>query len=181
MRKHYLKPRVLILHGWGGSDAPHWQDGLAKELASEGYPVFFPQLPNRDNPTLIAWSQALDEIIHSFKPAIIVAHSLANTLLFHYLNVKPELKFAKIMIVAPPADDRENPEIASFFPFPVPNINAKQKLLVASTNDKYATSVDSITMAMNAGCEVHMVDDGGHINAESGFGRWDFAFDWVVS
>ena len=25
--------KVLILHGWGGSDAPHWQAELACEIA----------------------------------------------------------------------------------------------------------------------------------------------------
>jgi len=181
MRKQYLKPKVLILHGWGGSDAPHWQNGLAKQLASDGYPVFFPQLPHRDNPTLDEWMNVLDEIVLEFAPNIIVCHSLANILLFHYLSKNSGLSFDKILLVAPPASDRENPEIASFFPFEVPAINATEKLLVASTNDKYASSVDAITMAMNAGCEVHIVEDGGHINSESGFGDWDFAYDWIVA
>ena len=181
MPENYLKPSVLILHGWGGSDHPHWQDGLAKELVGEGYPVFFPHLPNRDFPTLGAWIEALDGIMVSFKPSIVVCHSLSNTLFFHYLESTPDISFDKVLLVAPPADDRGNPEIESFFPFPTPVINAKQKLLVASTNDKYATSVEAITIAMNCGCEIHMINDGGHINTESGFGRWDFAFDWVVA
>ncbi len=179
MQEKYLKPSVLILHGWGGSDSPHWQDVLARELASKGYPVFFPHLPNRDNPTLESWIEALDNIITSCKPSIIICHSLANILLFHYLEASPELHFDKILLVAPPSSDAGNSEIASFFPFPTPNINAKQKLLVASTNDKYASSVDAITIAMNTGSEVHMVENGGHINTESGFGKWDFAFDWI--
>ncbi|HIC78956.1 MAG TPA: serine hydrolase family protein, partial [Sulfurovum sp.] len=28
-----MSDRVLILHGWGGSDAPHWQSELASEIA----------------------------------------------------------------------------------------------------------------------------------------------------
>lgn len=181
MRKQFLRPRVLILHGWGGSDKPHWQDYLAKELASEGYPLFFPKLPNSDNPTLTEWLEALDAIMNSFKPSIIVCHSLANTLLFHYLHAKPEMKFSKILLVAPPMDDRGNPEIASFFPFPTPIINAKQKLLIASTNDKYATGTDSITLAMNSGCEVHIIENGGHINSDSGYGDWALPFEWINS
>jgi hypothetical protein len=179
MQKQYLKPSVLILHGWGGSDAPHWQNSLAKNLVSDGFPVYFPQLPKRDNPTLKEWVTALDEIMDSFTPSIVICHSLANILLFHYLEATPEASFEKILLVAPPSSDNGNPEITSFFPFPTPNINAKQKLLVASTNDKYASSVDAITIAMNSGCEIHIVENGGHINTESGFGEWDFAYDWI--
>ena len=50
MQELSLKPRILILHGWGGSDFPHWQSWLAAELAKNGYPVYFPELPFMHTP-----------------------------------------------------------------------------------------------------------------------------------
>jgi len=30
-----MSKKILLLHGWGGSDMPHWQAWLAGELAKE--------------------------------------------------------------------------------------------------------------------------------------------------
>ncbi len=49
--------RVLILHGLGGSDYPHWQAHLAIDLIKQNTPVSFPALPNRDNPKLKEWKE----------------------------------------------------------------------------------------------------------------------------
>ena len=47
-----MSKKVLILHGWGGSDYPHWQSWSASQLIKENYIVSFPQLPNKDFPNL---------------------------------------------------------------------------------------------------------------------------------
>jgi len=41
-----INKRTLILHGWGGSDAPHWQSELASEIAKNYGTVSFPLLDN---------------------------------------------------------------------------------------------------------------------------------------
>ncbi len=33
--------KVLLLHGWGGSDTPHWQSWLAGEIAKDYRKVSF--------------------------------------------------------------------------------------------------------------------------------------------
>jgi uncharacterized protein len=177
MQKHSSK--VLILHGWGGSDAPHWQDYLARDLASAGFPVYFPALPHRDLPMLAQWMSELKRIMADFAPDIVVCHSLACMLFLHYCQNHPQEYFDKVLLVAPPAQNTDIAEISSFFPYPTPNINAKEKLLVVSTNDGYATTVDAITLAINTGCETHILSDAGHINTSAGFGDWNFAFEWV--
>ena len=42
--------KVLILHGWRGSDLPHWQAWLAQELSLENCIVAFPQLSDNQSP-----------------------------------------------------------------------------------------------------------------------------------
>ena len=54
-----MNKRVLILHGLGGSDFPHWQAHLASDLIKENYIVSFPSFPNRDNPDLNEWKEFL--------------------------------------------------------------------------------------------------------------------------
>jgi uncharacterized protein len=171
--------KALILHGWGGSDTPHWQDYLARDLVSDGFAVYFPALPHRDAPMLAQWMSELETIINDFKPTIIVCHSLACMLFLHYCEKNSDISFDKVLLVAPPAQDTKIAEISSFFPYPTPNINARHKLLVASTNDRYATTVDAINLAMQTGCETHILEDAGHINTDAGYGEWKFALDWV--
>jgi len=52
-----LSKRVLILHGLGGSDFPHWQAQLSSDLIKENYIVSFPAFPSRDNPKLQEWKE----------------------------------------------------------------------------------------------------------------------------
>jgi len=47
--------KVLILHGWGGSDAPHWQAELAAEIAKNYGTVSFPLLDNCHFPSKNRW------------------------------------------------------------------------------------------------------------------------------
>jgi len=41
-----MSHKTLILHGWGGSDSPHWQAKLASEIAKNYGTVSFPLLDN---------------------------------------------------------------------------------------------------------------------------------------
>jgi len=70
--------RVLILHGWGGSDYPHWQAKLASKLACNYKAVYFPLLKNPHFPSRNSWLKQLDEIMEWFKPTIVVCHSLGQ-------------------------------------------------------------------------------------------------------
>ena len=50
-----IMKKVLILHGWGGSDEPHWQWWLSEKLKQNNYEVSFPSLPNKDLPEFDIW------------------------------------------------------------------------------------------------------------------------------
>ena len=41
-----MSNKILILHGWGGSDFPHWQSELASEIAKNYGTISFPSLEN---------------------------------------------------------------------------------------------------------------------------------------
>lgn len=59
-----MKKTFLILHGWGGSDARHWQHWLYEELQKRSEHVLFPTLPHADQPQLEEWLAALEGILH---------------------------------------------------------------------------------------------------------------------
>jgi hypothetical protein len=179
-----IKKRVLILHGWGGSSYPHWQAHLEKDLLENGsYEVHFPILPNKDNPTLQEWLLTLDFEINTFKPEIIVCHSLANILWFHYINNnKMRYNLEKLMLVSPVSKSCKIPELSSFFPYELPkDLKSNLSIMASSDNDPYITIDELYSMSNELSIGLKVLENAGHINEASGYGKLDCAYDWVIS
>ncbi|MEA2017374.1 MAG: alpha/beta hydrolase [Campylobacterota bacterium] len=175
--------RVLFLHGWGGSDFPHWQAWAASELIKENYTVSFPQLPNRDNPTLNEWIDFLEKEFDHFKPDIVVCHSLANILWFHFVqkmeqfDIKP---IEKLMLVAPVKQNCDIEELKTFYPYPIPaDLKANEIIMVSSTNDPYINVDEAIDLQSKLNIGLKILDDAGHINADSGYGELSCVVEWI--
>jgi len=174
------KKKVLILHGWGGSDYPHWQAWLATKLIKQNHEVSFPTLPNRDFPCFNEWFEFAKKEIEHFKPNIVVCHSLGNILWFHLLenlDIKP---LDKLLLVAPVRNDCKVEELKDFFPYKVPkNLKAKESLLMVSTNDIYMNLREANELQHALNISMSILEDAGHINAESGFGELKEVLDWI--
>ncbi|MDC0932264.1 alpha/beta hydrolase [Arcobacteraceae bacterium] len=175
-----MMKKVLILHGWGGSDEPHWQWWLEKELIKKNYQVSFPNFPKRDLPDFKEWIEVLKEEYNKFQPDIVVCHSLANILWFHFANAHELKELDKLMLVAPVRKTCDIEELKSFFPYPVPKkLNAKEIIMVGSTNDPYLSVEEAIELHAELNIGLKILDDAGHINADSGFGELSCAVDWI--
>lgn len=174
--------KVLILHGWGGSDYPHWQAWLATELIKQNYTVSFPQLPNPQEPKLNVWLDFLKAEIEHFKPDIVVCHSLANILWLHFCERFVFEDVQKLMLVAPVRKDCKIPEIAEFFPYPlVKNLRAKNVIAAGSTNDPYMSVKEAINFQSELNIGIKIMQNAGHINAVSGFGELSCALEWITA
>lgn len=175
-----MNKRVLIIHGWGGSSYPHWQAVLAADLIKEDYTVSFPSLPNKDLPTLKLWKEYLKKEILHFKPDIVVCHSLGNILYFHLLD-ELDIQIEKLLLVAPVRLTCDVAELKSFFPYPYPkNLKAKEVVLAASSDDIYMNIEEANEFKNVLGINMEVFKDAGHINADSGFGRFDFAHNFIT-
>lgn len=173
-----MSKRVLILHGLSGSNFPHWQAHLASDLIKESYIVSFPELPNKNSPSLNEWKNFLKEEINHFKPDIVVCHSLANILWFHTCD-ELDIKLDKLMLVAP-VRNKPLEEAKSFFPYPIAKeLKAKEIIIAASTNDPYMSLEEAIELQSKLNVGMKIMEDAGHINPSSGFGKLDCALDWI--
>lgn len=173
--------KVLILHGWHGSDDPHWQAWLARELVLENCIVAFPQFSDKMNPDKGVWTHEALEAIETLSPDVVVCHSLGNTLWFHLCKLlnKP---VNKLLLCAPPRDLSDYPEVASFFPVELPSdLHAHQVLMVASDNDPYMSLDESIRTAMHLQVDLKTIKNSGHLNTDSGYGPWPWVKEWVLS
>ena len=176
-----MDKKVLFLHGWGGSDYPHWQSWSASELIKLNYTVSFPKLPNKFFPNLDVWLETLKNEFDHFKPDIVVCHSLANILWFHFVNKFNIQEIKKLMLVSPVKQNCNIKEIETFFPYPiVSNLKAKEIIMVGSTNDKYMSVEEIIQLQSELNIGLKILDDAGHINEDSGYGELSCAIDWIM-
>ena len=173
-----MNKRVLVLHGLGGSDYPHWQAHLTADLIKQNTVVSFPSMPNRDKPSLEEWKNFLKNEIKHFKPTIVVCHSLANLLWFHTCD-ELDIKLDKLMMVAPVRNEKLD-EANTFFPYPIPDdLKSKEVIMAASTNDPYMNVEEAIRLQSKLRIGMKLLEDAGHINADSGYGKLDCALDWI--
>ena len=164
----------MLLHGWGGSDFPHWQSYIASEIAKDYGCVNFVRFPDVDNPLLEKWIQTAINEINSFKPDIVVCHSLANTLWFHLCN-KELLKneITSLFLVAPPSLTCKIEELKSFFPVDIPKqLYAKNIKMIVSDNDPYISMDEIKELEKSLHVNIEILHNAGHINTDSGFGKW---------
>lgn len=172
-----MPKKILLLHGWGGSDFPHWQSWLASELVKDYGCVNFLRFSNFDEPKLDVWMSELERCIEEFRPDIVLCHSLANTLWFHLCNIKKIKKIEKLYLVAPPSMSCDIVELKEFFPVSVPkNLYAKEVILVTSTNDPYMSENEAKELKNELNVEAKILTNAGHINDDSGYGKWE----WIL-
>ncbi|RUM67841.1 MAG: serine hydrolase family protein [Sulfurovum sp.] len=175
-----MSNRVLILHGWGGSDFPHWQSELASEIAKDYGTVSFPLLDNCHFPSKNRWIRQVKKILEEFQPTTVVCHSLANTLWF-WLSQEEIITVDKLFMVSPPSLQTTEDTIKTFFPCNVPqNIHAKEVCLIVSDNDPWIKLDEAENMAKAIHAQYIVIENGGHINADSGFGKWDLIEKLII-
>ncbi|MDR3178103.1 MAG: alpha/beta hydrolase [Campylobacteraceae bacterium] len=161
--------KVLIIHGWKGSDFPHWQAKLAQELTLENYIVAFPSLPNKDTPVFEEWREALTRIHDALKPDIVICHSI-GCIAYLRTNKRSE----KLFLVAPPSPWKPIEELKSFYPIEKFASTAKERFLITSDNDKYLSNDEAAKLSSLLKSKHTILHNAGHINALSGFGNCDF-------
>ncbi len=169
-----MHDKVLILHGWGGSDAPHWQAELAATLAKNYGTVSFPLLDNCHFPSKNRWLKQLKEILIDFKPDTVVCHSLANTLWFWLAQEENIPTIKRLFLISPPSLSTQVDTIKTFFPCTLPqSLCAHSVEMLVSDNDPYITLTEAESIASHYTIPLTVLKDAGHINAQSGYGKWE--------
>jgi predicted alpha/beta hydrolase family esterase len=176
---------VLLVHGWQGSGAGHWQRWLAEQLRAAGRQVHFPDLPDADAPALQPWLDALRGELEAL-PADgfdVLCHSLGSVLWLHHVATADDApRPARVALVAPPSPHVDIVELAEFVPPPL-DVDAVRHasggtVLVAADNDPYCPETAAIAYGRPLRMPTTVVADGGHLNVAAGFGPWPAALAW---
>ena len=164
---------TLILPGLGNSGPEHWQSYWEREDSSCRRVMQV----DWDTPRIADWVRTLSAAIADRKdPLALVAHSSSCALVAHWARAATPEALARVrgaLLVAPSDPDGPNyPQGPSGFspvplnPLPFPSI------VVASTNDIYISLAQARVYANAWGSSFVNVGAAGHINSESGLGRW---------
>ena len=171
----------LILHGLEGSGPGHWQTWLAARLRADNERVAYPDLPDADLPSLYAWRTALQGELDALPEGetIIVCHSLSCLLWLHHVT-DGGVQANRVLLVAPPSEGVDVPQIAGFFPTPFPRLAGGARL-VCSDDDPYCPEGAALRYGDPLGIPVDLIPGGGHLNPETGYGPWPAVEAWCLS
>lgn len=164
--------QYLVVPGLAGSGVKHWQSIWENRFTGKFKRVV---QDNWDWPEKDKWVLRLHEEIEQLEaPVILVAHSLGCLTVVHWAAEFQSPMVAGAMLVAPAdaALSKRLTFIKGFTPIPSTKLPFKS-VLVASSNDIYASLSRSQNFANAWGSEFICLGEKGHINALSGLGNWD--------
>lgn len=176
---------TVIVPGWQGSGPDHWQSWLADTLRAGGREVRDPDLPDLGAPQLAAWLAGLRAALHGLPDDgfDVVAHSLGAVLWLHHVATPSDSPHpARVALVAPPSPQTTIPELAPFFPVPlgidVVRRSADGTVLVGGDADPYTPEGIAMAYGRPLKMPTTIVEGGGHLNPEAGYGPWPAVLDW---
>ncbi len=167
-----MQINLLILPGLGNSGDKHWQTFWHKKFENSIRLV----QDNWDEPVREEWLERLNEEISKLgHPTILVAHSLAVSLVLHWAETNTNKNIIGALLVAPA--DVDSPEhtpesVRNFSPMPISKLPFPS-IVVASENDPYASFERKQYFAQMWGSDFVNVGQKGHINSDSDLQYWE--------
>lgn len=164
----------LIVPGWHGSGADHWQSHWQNIMPYSRRMA----VSNWQEPDLDEWTSALQQQIEQSDSSriVLVAHSLGCTTVAHWAKRYGQRHAHRVhgaLLVAPADVERPlAPEaLQSFAPIPRSPLPFPS-LVIGSSNDKAASAERAQAFANWWGSDVEILTGVGHINTVSGHHRW---------
>lgn len=167
-----MEIQLLILPGLGNSDKKHWQTFWHEKFKNSIRLV----QDNWDEPVREEWLERLnEEVAKLHQPTILVAHSLAVSLVLHWAQTNTNKNIVGALLVAPA--DVDSPEhtpesIRNFSPMPIYKLPFPS-IVVASENDPYASFERKQYFAKEWGSNFVNIGQQGHINSDSDLKYWE--------
>ena len=169
--------RYLILPGWQGSSAEHWQSHWQRSLPNST------RVEQQDwaSPQRADWVAELNRAVAADpRPAILIAHSLGCVTVAHWAQQAPLELLRRVrgaLLVAPADVERPDcPEpLQNFAPLPRDLLPFPSQL-IGSDNDPAASAARAVEMARHWGSDAVVLSGVGHINVKSGHHYWEQGF-----
>ncbi|WOT04374.1 RBBP9/YdeN family alpha/beta hydrolase [Shewanella youngdeokensis] len=167
---------IVFVAGYGNSTKGHWQHSWSQKV-SDSYNSYWVEQADWDNPNCADWIDALNVLVQSLQgPILLVSHSLGGSTIVEWSHKYAATGAANVlgafMVAVPDVNSEHFPKAITGYgdapsvklPFP--------SLMLASTNDPYATLASTQKMVKQWGCRLTVMGELKHINAESNLGLW---------
>jgi len=168
---------VLILPGYQGSGDEHWQTFWERENPD------FKRVIQRDwdHPICKEWIEKLEEeVAQAGEEVVLVAHSLACLVIAHWDAQKMHSSIKGALLVAPPDPNSDVfPSSVEGFETTPMGLFDFPSIIIASTNDPYASLSYAQGLAKAWGSALVNVGDKGHINRFSDIGSWEEGYAYL--
>lgn len=169
---------LVCVPGWQDSGPNHWQSLWVKSYPSSDRVVQSDwQRPDRD-----AWVARLDETLaaQDDPPIVLVAHSLGCSTVVHWAaqaSMQQHKRIKGALLVAPP--DVHGAAFAATVPASgfadEPDWRLPfASIVVASSDDPFCAPDQARRLADRWGARFVELAGGGHLNADSGLGAWEY-------
>ena len=158
-----------MLPGYDNSGPDHWQSRW--ERAHPEYRRV--QQRSWTAPVCGEWVAALDEaIVAAATPVVLVGHSLGCLTVAHHARHHARAVHGALLVAPPNVDDPAFPPLSQGFR-PIPRERLPfPSILVGSNDDWYMGEDDARALAQAWGSRFVLLEKGGHINTDAGFGPW---------
>lgn len=165
------KLTTILVPGLRDSDEHHWQSCWSRRFP------FWKRISQRNwlEPDIDAWVSAIRrELATCQRPAVLVGHSFGALAACRLIQTQ-KVNIAGIVMVAP-----AEPSLFELDEAVLPGRLRVPSLLFASRNDPLMTFKRAQYWAQCWGGRLIDLGDAGHINAESGFGDWNYGLEQLA-
>ena len=167
-----MTPHLLIIPGLGDSGEKHWQSFWLQKFPNSTKVI----QDNWDEPQLDEWLVRLDENIQKIQqPTILVAHSLAVSVVMHWISQYNNSNIIGALLVAPAdvnSPDHTPDFLRHFSPIPTQAVPFPT-LVIGTENDTYISLERAKELALDWGSDFVNIGQKGHINSESDLEYWE--------
>lgn len=162
----------INIPGLRNSDGHHWQTIREKE-----YPSEFFRVNQRDweKPDCDEWTKRIEEDLKGFdyKQVVLVGHSVRCVAILKWFERYGHQIKGALLVAPSDVDSPDYPKyIKGFNPMPEQELPFPS-IVVASSNDHFVEIKRAKLFAKNWGSEIVELNNAGHIESKSGFGKWD--------
>lgn len=135
-----VKPKIIIIHGGGGTGNSHWYPSVKYALEEQGLEVITPIMPDNVLAREKYWLPFLKDELHADSTTILVGHSSGAEAAMRYAEANKI--YGSVLVAACHTDlDDENEKISGYYshPWQWDKIKANQNWIIQfhSTDDPY--------------------------------------------
>jgi uncharacterized protein len=165
--------KVFIIHGFEGSPNGGWRPWLMGELEKQEIYACALPMPKPDNPDCAEWVEEISRNVTGEDEIYLVGHSLGSPAILRYLESPQAKNIAGAVLVSGPSEKNDNRNIDSFmegaFDFEKIKSKCKKFAVIHGDNDPAVPLNNAKFIADKMGCELIIIENGGHLNGSSGW------------